>query len=249
MATSESLRRHERFYLEDGNVIFQAENVLFNVHRFFLKRGSPVFSDMFSLDSDEGRSDDTPIHLQGTAAVDFERFLSCLYPKKMWEVDDMPFGAWASVLSFAMKWQFDVIRDLAVTHLKDIRTDAPTLAGQIALASKHQLDGWCWEACLKICERGSPLTEEEGAQLGLTKTVRISAIRQKVRSQGSSGGYDNVRIALEDYDKAKKELRDGTEGQYMGAQARRGSRTLRGATVTGGGWGSSTIINDGWGDF
>ncbi|TFY63666.1 hypothetical protein EVJ58_g3117 [Rhodofomes roseus] len=220
MSTQGSLQlRHERFYLEDGNAVFQVESLLFRVHASLFKN-SPIFSDIirasFNLDSNEGRSDKKPILLTGTAATNFECFLSCFYPSRTsWQVDDMPFKAWASVFDLAMKWQFDDVRDLAVRHLQDIRTDAPTLAGQIALASRHRLEGWYWEACLKICERAPPLSEDEGAQLGLAETVRLSAIRQTIRSRASqsltSGSrahmlHGEVSISPEDHGYIKKEL-------------------------------------------
>ena len=61
----------------------QVEDTLFNVHRYFLKRESPVFQGMFSLspDSPEGSSDEHPITLQGTKSLDFECLLACLYPR------------------------------------------------------------------------------------------------------------------------------------------------------------------------
>ena len=100
--------RHERFYLEDGNVIFlvryshmfsapkgpsssskpylKVEKTLFKIHRYFLQRDSPIFQDMFALpppsDSDggaEGMSDERPIQLEGTLSLDFERFLTIFY--------------------------------------------------------------------------------------------------------------------------------------------------------------------------
>ncbi|KZT72455.1 hypothetical protein DAEQUDRAFT_773327 [Daedalea quercina L-15889] len=134
---SERPRKHDRFYLEDGNSCScKVEKVLFNVHRYFLKQASPVFSDMFSFKSDEGQSDRNPIYLEGTTAFEFEAFLS--------------------LLNFSVKWQVDTIRDLAVDHLMDIRTDAPTLAQQIALASQNKIEDWYWQACLKPKRRHYP---------------------------------------------------------------------------------------------
>lgn len=94
---------HERFYFDDGNVVFlvrllgslrirqctadpgeQVEETLFNVHRYFLKRESPVFRDMFTFtpDSDghEGSSNEHPVVLEGTKSLDFACLLACLYP-------------------------------------------------------------------------------------------------------------------------------------------------------------------------
>jgi hypothetical protein len=63
---------------------FQIENVLFNIHRYFLTRDSVVFRDMLSLPiSDdmvtEGLSNDNPILLEGVRSVDFARLLWMFY--------------------------------------------------------------------------------------------------------------------------------------------------------------------------
>ncbi|EPS96609.1 hypothetical protein FOMPIDRAFT_114286 [Fomitopsis schrenkii] len=194
-ASSKSPKRHARFYLNDGNVVFLAGNVLFNVHKF-LRQESPVFADMFSLQSDEGTSDEKPILLEGTTYFQFESFLSCIYPSRIWKLDGMPFESWASVLQFSAKWQFDAIRDIATEHLRDVRTDAPTLARQIALAKTQRLDSWYQEACLKMCERGLPLTEEEAELLDKKEIVWISTIRQFVRaSRPGTRGYPEDQYA------------------------------------------------------
>ena len=92
-------KRHSRFYFADGNIILlvraialaiewyssfpQVDGVLYNIHRYFLHRDSPVFRDLFSLPDGgcgEGSTDNDPIHLEGTLSIDMERFLSILYP-------------------------------------------------------------------------------------------------------------------------------------------------------------------------
>lgn len=94
--------RHSRFYFADGNTIFlvrdtflrigythqcppshQVDGVLYNIHKYFLHRDSPIFRDLFSLPArgcEEGSTDERPICLEGTRSIDMERFLSILYP-------------------------------------------------------------------------------------------------------------------------------------------------------------------------
>ncbi|KAI0733715.1 hypothetical protein C8Q72DRAFT_750367, partial [Fomitopsis betulina] len=58
------------------------DHTLFNVHRYFFIRDSPVFRDMLSSPSPvpgEGLSEDSPIILEGVRSTDFANFLSCLY--------------------------------------------------------------------------------------------------------------------------------------------------------------------------
>lgn len=63
---------------------WQADETLFNVHRYWFKRDSPAFRAMFSMppppgQDAEGTSDENAIRL-AVSALDFERFLSILYP-------------------------------------------------------------------------------------------------------------------------------------------------------------------------
>ncbi|KAH9833508.1 uncharacterized protein C8Q71DRAFT_187788 [Rhodofomes roseus] len=185
--------KHDRFYFDDGNVIFLVEETLFNIHRYFLKRDSPVFQDMFSMHSDEGRSDDSPILLEGTKSVDFACLLACLYPRSVGEVDEMHAEEWAAVIDLAVKWQFDAVFKLAVKQMKSPYMNSPTLALQIATARRHNMDSWYVEAVLKMCERSRPISPEEGEQLGLLETIRVSAMRQKLHSgSGKRGSIGSI---------------------------------------------------------
>ena len=195
-----------------------------------------MFADMFSLHSDEGASDAKPIVLEGTTSFEFENVLSCLYPRyatllswfliidssrctsRLGKVDDMPFDSWSSVLKFAMKWQFDSIRDIAMEHLQDIHMDSPTLAQQIVLAKTHHLDAWYQQACLKLCERSSPLTEAEAELLDKSEIVRISAIRHYVRAAASDGWHDEIRLSEVDICNAEQRMGAGLKPATSGTQ-------------------------------
>ena len=95
--------RHEEYSFADGNVSFlvrkilvklkrfthtftpsKVEDVLFTVHRYFFKRDSSVFADMFTLEPSPGATPEgtveNPIRLPDLRCIDFERFLSILYP-------------------------------------------------------------------------------------------------------------------------------------------------------------------------
>ncbi|KAI0733744.1 hypothetical protein C8Q72DRAFT_761282, partial [Fomitopsis betulina] len=173
---------HERFYFDDGNVVFLVEETLFNVHRYFLKRESPVFRDMFTFtpDSDghEGSSNEHPVVLEGTKSLDFACLLACLYPLSIIQHDDMPYEHWNLVLDLAVKWQFNDVRDLAVMKMKTHAS--PNLALQVAAARKHNIEGWYFDSFVKLCERGRPITPKEGDILGILDVIRLSAIRTKL---------------------------------------------------------------------
>ncbi|TFY61353.1 hypothetical protein EVJ58_g4560 [Rhodofomes roseus] len=107
-------QRHERYYFDDGNVIFLVEDTLYNVHRYFLKRDSPVFQTMFSQPSGtsgEGESDDNPITLEGIKSADFANFLSCIYPLNLWQGDLTTYEEWSAALELAVRWEFNSVRD------------------------------------------------------------------------------------------------------------------------------------------
>jgi BTB/POZ domain len=63
--------------------IFQVENDLFRVHRYFFIRESVVFRDILSIpvtsDKREGDSDDNPIILEGIRSNDFKSLLWMWY--------------------------------------------------------------------------------------------------------------------------------------------------------------------------
>ena len=100
----------------------------------------------------------------------------------------MPAEHWSLVLDFAVKWQFHDIRELAVRKMKDLSTQSPTLALQVAASRKHNIAQWYLDAFVKLCERGRPITPEEGEVLGMLDVVRVSAIRTKLHSAGGGRG-------------------------------------------------------------
>ncbi|KAH9915424.1 uncharacterized protein B0H18DRAFT_274167 [Fomitopsis serialis] len=191
-------KRHERFYLSDGNVIFQAEDTLFKIHRYFFLQGSKVFEDMFSLPSPpgedyEGGSDDRPVYLEGTTSLDLARFLTIFYPRSVCKPDLETTDEWASVLALAVKWQFDDVQALAVVWFS---ANAP-LVDQILLARAHRLAEWLYDAHVRICSRYEPLSLAEGRRLGVDEAVVISDVRQySIRCNRGNVDHDKLRAAL-----------------------------------------------------
>ncbi|KAH9833512.1 uncharacterized protein C8Q71DRAFT_860308 [Rhodofomes roseus] len=189
-------QRHERYYFDDGNVIFLVEDTLYNVHRYFLKRDSPVFQTMFSQPSGtsgEGESDDNPITLEGIKSADFANFLSCIYPSNLGQGDLTTYEEWSAALELAVRWEFNSVRDFIVRRMKD----TGTLAEQVAMARRLDMQQWCWDACTKLCQRAKPLTLEEGQRLGVEDTVRISQVRENLRVHprvGKNGDLQGYRV-------------------------------------------------------
>jgi hypothetical protein len=74
--------RSELYYFRC--VVFEVEGMLFNVPRQNFIKDSEIFRTMYQLpqgtEDVEGSSDTRPLVLKGVTAVDFEAFLSILYP-------------------------------------------------------------------------------------------------------------------------------------------------------------------------
>ncbi|KAH9833511.1 uncharacterized protein C8Q71DRAFT_187066 [Rhodofomes roseus] len=173
-------QRHERFYFKDGNVVFLVGDTLFNVHRYFFERDSPIFQTMFSQPSGkpgEGESDENPILLEGIESGDFAHFLSCLYPKRFGHGDLTTYAEWSAALNLAHLWEFDAVADWIAQRVEE----TCTLVEQIVTARKWNRQNWCWDACAKLCQRRQPLSLEEAMFMGIEEAVRISHLRERSR--------------------------------------------------------------------
>ena len=81
-STASGATRSTRIWLEDGNVIIQAQTTQFRVHRGILSRHSCVFKDMFAIpqpDLGEPVIEGCPIFRLFDAAQDWENLLTLLY--------------------------------------------------------------------------------------------------------------------------------------------------------------------------
>jgi hypothetical protein len=81
-STASGATRSTRIWLEDGNVIIQAQTTQFRVHRGILSRHSRVFKDMFAIPQPElGEPviEGCPIFRLFDAAQDWENLLTLLY--------------------------------------------------------------------------------------------------------------------------------------------------------------------------
>ncbi|KAH9833501.1 uncharacterized protein C8Q71DRAFT_186803 [Rhodofomes roseus] len=199
-AAAASPRRHESLYLEDGNVIFQVEDVLFNVHRYFFQRYSQSFYGMFLCKPtegvpQEGSSDDAPIVLEQTSAVDFARLLRVFYPDSFvkWQLGTTE--EWTSVLRLAHRWQFDNI----VALVGDWLPTTATPVEQIALAREFHLPNIVGPAGVQLCARAEPLSLDETRQLGVDAAHVIWLLRENYRMN-----WRNMEVRMQDAAKVEE---------------------------------------------
>ncbi|KAL1725903.1 hypothetical protein EV714DRAFT_277078 [Schizophyllum commune] len=142
-----SLQSH-RLFLEDGNVRFQLEDgTLFNVHRYFFKKHAPSFAAEYLQDVAE-----EPIRLPGVTTVDFERFLTMIYPSEIGERDIETVDEWTA--------QGDTIEKVVIAREFDLGKD------------------WLLPSFTAICTSSKPLDYEEAERLGLRTVVGIARIRE-----------------------------------------------------------------------
>lgn len=80
------------------------------------------------------------------------------------------------ILKLLTLWRFDVGR----VQVLDILQRSTTPVTQIELYDRYNLDPEVWlvPSVNALAQRTTPLSEEEGAWLGITNTVRISQIRE-----------------------------------------------------------------------
>ncbi|KAL1662378.1 hypothetical protein GGF50DRAFT_59088, partial [Schizophyllum commune] len=165
-----SLQSH-RFFLEDGNVRFQLEDgTLFNVHRYFFKKHAPSFAAEYLQDVAE-----EPIRLPGITTIDFERFLTMIYPSDIGERDIETVDEWTSVLRLATKWAVPRLRALAIREIEPKATPIE----KIVIAREFNLGkDWLLPSFTAICTSTKPLDYEEAERLGLRTVVDIARIRE-----------------------------------------------------------------------
>ncbi|KAI0002273.1 hypothetical protein BJV74DRAFT_741415, partial [Russula compacta] len=171
--------RHDRFFFDDGNIIFLVEGVLYRIHRYFFCSDSSEFKDRISRLSAEQEQESSPpplIPLHDVKPVDFDAFLSILYPLNFNTREEHSFEEWTSILDLSTRWGFTTIRDLAIRCLKP-----PTPLQRLLLARKCGVEEWILPALQELCERPLPLTLDEARLMDVEDIVLVGSVRETVR--------------------------------------------------------------------
>ncbi|KAL1725244.1 hypothetical protein EV714DRAFT_221731 [Schizophyllum commune] len=163
-----------RFNLSDGNIKFKLDDgSVYNVHRSFFEAHSPKFAAEFLCNSHA-----EVVRLPEISSVDFERFLSMIYPTAIGEFDVHTVAEWSSVLRLATKWSFDHLRTLALRKVEAIAT----AVDKIVLAREFDFgDAWIEPALKALCAAPGWLEYEEAERLGLRTVFEIGLAREKLR--------------------------------------------------------------------
>ncbi|TRM68877.1 hypothetical protein BD626DRAFT_562703 [Schizophyllum amplum] len=164
--------RHDRFYLKDGNLTFEVgDGTLYNVHRYFFENYAPKFATDHLSDAET-----EVVRLPDVANVDFQRFLSMIYPTELGKCDIQTVDEWTSVLRLATKWSVSSLRELAIQEIapKASAIDKVVIAREFDLGK-----AWLLPAFTAICSAPKWLEYEEAERLGLRTVVDIGRIREQ----------------------------------------------------------------------
>jgi hypothetical protein len=117
---------------------------------------------------------------------------SNLCDRKYSSHDHKSVDEWSSVLSLAIKWEFDCIRDLAVDRLFPITTPID----KIVLGRKYYADlsHWLEQAFIDVCIRNDPLKLEEARRLSVEDIVHIGEVRHLIRNQQLNSNQGQIRL-------------------------------------------------------
>ncbi|PCH35703.1 hypothetical protein WOLCODRAFT_80255, partial [Wolfiporia cocos MD-104 SS10] len=180
---SEKIRRHNKYYLSNGDVHFLVENYLFRVHRYFFERESAWFRERFAVaagpgQNAKGSSDANAFPLEDILANDFARFLWVFYNPK-YSIYDATIEDWTAILKLAYDWRFAEVKKLCCRELEKFDI-APVQ--KIELYQTYELDKKLLiPSYIAMCTRQEPLSVKEGRQLGLETALLIATARETTR--------------------------------------------------------------------
>ncbi|KAL5483252.1 hypothetical protein ACEPAI_8482 [Sanghuangporus weigelae] len=192
-----TIRRHQEYYIDSGDVVFVVESQLFKVHSYFFVRESTKFRDMLCMPARSGTmlrgsSDSYPVELRDISAKEFCRFLWVFYnPDYSYEAT---VNKWASILRLAHLWKFPKVKDLAVREMDKLDI-APV--DKAVMAREFQVDPsrrWLETAYAALGAREQPLTKEEGLRLGLDVVLHLAEVRERIRERRRLAAEEQERL-------------------------------------------------------
>lgn len=177
-STNQQTEHHESLWYEDGNIVLQAQCVLFKVHRGILARQSDFFKNMFTLPgSGEAEGTDArPLPIPEVSSRGLGHLLMMLYSISGY---DLPLSddEFVEVLRAAHRFQFREVLEIVPRHL-DRRLPAER---KLELGMQCELDYWrlrpFQELVLSFCPR-DPAHDRLGDSVWVQVLVARAQITQ-----------------------------------------------------------------------
>jgi len=101
---------------------------------------------------------------------------------------------WKSVLKLASLYEMAEVKTLVVEKMEPLLINLPSL--QIHLAKTYNIQKWPVPALYRLTQRAKPLGEEDVELVGLSDSLKICALREKIRRCEKCG----VRIHSGNFD-------------------------------------------------
>jgi len=189
-------------------VVFQVEDVLFQVYKYHFAESEGPFGALFTLPLPvdgasastpaEGSSAVHPIVLEHDRAADFRALMKVLQPK-IFPVcyDGLTVDEWIAALKLSTKYAFAAVRELALERLG--KPDLLDAATTFVLGRDYDVRAWVRDACVKLVNRYSPLTAEEAEILGIPTAMKICAMREaRLQCRTVYNAQAHVEAAFDD---------------------------------------------------
>ena len=93
------------------------------------------------------------------------------------ELRNLSYEEWRSVLHLSTLWDFTSIRRLALNNIQP-----PTPHDQLLLARTYSVDHWVVPALSALCERSAPLSLDEARQMDIEDVVLVATVREDIRN-------------------------------------------------------------------
>ncbi|XP_006461446.1 hypothetical protein AGABI2DRAFT_118337 [Agaricus bisporus var. bisporus H97] len=120
---TDTLRRHEDYYLPGGDLHLLVGRTCFRIHSFFFLRESLYWKNRLAGMASTGMTHERPgfdentaLHIEGVEAEDFAHFLQVFYNPR-YDTYNTSLANWETILRLATKWECPRIREIAVDHI------------------------------------------------------------------------------------------------------------------------------------
>ncbi|KZV66747.1 hypothetical protein PENSPDRAFT_549669, partial [Peniophora sp. CONT] len=114
--------------------------------------------------------------LKDVTPPDFDAFLSVLYPNNYATLDLSTVDEWTTVLKLATRWNFQSIRELAISRLHPLLLDAPL--NRLIAARTCGIDAWVDDALESLVWRKKPLVEDEATRMVMGDIMDVMKRRE-----------------------------------------------------------------------